>query len=309
MDLHAELLGVRMSRNRTPGEPGMLNEELSGEPDLLSWDGGRNPGFLELEEIEALEVEEEAKEAFVEHVDDALKLYLREIQKTKLLSADEEKALAARIDLGDQAARDLMIISNLRLVVSIAKRQINRGLPFLDLSSAFFLMDTIEDTATVSAATLFEDRNRFHQVFKCFETLSSSEQTILTLRFGLGDKDPQTLEAVGKRFGVSRERIRQIEKKALEKLKKSVETGPDPEPFPRQAFRGEKGSKKPHCYTLEFRNEVVKSLRAQGLTQEAGAKKFAVPKGTLSVWMKTANPEFSVDTHYSAESSGILNPG
>jgi len=65
--------------------------------------------------------------------DDAIKLYLKEIQKTKLLTAEEERALARRIDSGDMAARDHMIESNLRLVVKIAKRYMNRGLPFLDL--------------------------------------------------------------------------------------------------------------------------------------------------------------------------------
>src|SRR6266702_2042799 len=79
------------------------------------------------------EVEEEIETPEIEHCDDAIKLYMRDIQKSKLLSADEEKELAARIDLGDKAARDKMIESNLRLVVKIAKRYINRGLPFLDL--------------------------------------------------------------------------------------------------------------------------------------------------------------------------------
>ncbi len=64
---------------------------------------------------------------------DAIKLYLRDIQKTTLLTAEEERALARRIDQGDMAARDRMIESNLRLVVKIAKRYMNRGLPFLDL--------------------------------------------------------------------------------------------------------------------------------------------------------------------------------
>ncbi|SRR6266567_564630 len=88
------------------------------------------PGAVEFEE----EIEdEEVKLPESEHFDDAIKLYLREIQKTKLLTADEERELAGRIAKGDKAARDKMIESNLRLVVKIAKRYINRGLPFLDL--------------------------------------------------------------------------------------------------------------------------------------------------------------------------------
>ena len=64
---------------------------------------------------------------------DAIKLYLKEIQKSKLLTAEDERELAGLIAEGDEAARARMIESNLRLVVKIAKRYMNRGLPFLDL--------------------------------------------------------------------------------------------------------------------------------------------------------------------------------
>ncbi|HJV64943.1 MAG TPA: sigma-70 family RNA polymerase sigma factor [Geomonas sp.] len=275
--------------------------------------------------------EEEIKPAAVEHYDDAIKLYLREIQKTKLLTAEEEKELAARIDLGDKAARDRMIVSNLRLVVNIAKRYLHRGLPFLDLIEEgnmglikavdrfkiskecrfstyatwwirqcieraivnqsrtirlpvhvcddinkmmrvtrdfvqkmnrepstkevadvlevnaayirrlmvlqkktfsmeqpigehnFLLIDTIEDTSTISPSLLLENLNKLEMISQWLETLSEGEKKILTLRFGLDDEDPQTLETIGKSFGVTRERIRQIETKSLNKLKKILE--------------------------------------------------------------------------------------
>jgi RNA polymerase primary sigma factor len=279
------------------------------------------------------EEQEEAKAAYDDHYDDAIKHYLREIQRTKLLTADEEKELAGRISRGDKAARDKMIESNLRLVVKIAKRYINRGLPFLDLieegnmglikaverfklskecrfstyatwwirqsieralvnqsrtirlpvhvsddinkmlrvtrnlvqqlnrepsvkevatelnvtpayvrrlmvllkktysierpmgeNNDYFLIDTIEDTSTISPATLVEDVNKYELVSKWFETLSDSEKKILSLRFGLDDKDPQTLDTIGQMFGVTRERIRQIEAKSLEKLRKIIES-------------------------------------------------------------------------------------
>jgi RNA polymerase primary sigma factor len=303
-------------------EHSMRAEEFpESEPDTL--------GFEEVEEEE----EEEIKVPEAEHFDDAIKLYLREIQKTKLLTADEEKDLASRIALGDRVARDKMIESNLRLVVKIAKRYINRGLPFLDLieegnmglikaverfqlskecrfstyatwwirqsieralvnqsrtirlpvhvsddinkmlrisrelmqkmnhepsvkevasemdvnptyvrrlmvllkktfsierpmgeNSDYFLLDTIEDTSTVSPADLLEEVNRYELVSAWFETLSDSEKQILTMRFGLDDKDPQTLDSIGRSFGVTRERIRQIEAKSLERLRKMVDS-------------------------------------------------------------------------------------
>lgn len=268
-----------------------------------------------------------------EHFDDAIKLYLRDIQKTKLLTADDERELANRISDGDKAARDRMIESNLRLVVKIAKRYINRGLPFLDLieegnlglikaverfkiskecrfstyatwwirqsieralvnqsrtirlpvhvsddinkmlrvsrelmhklnrepsvkeistamnsnqnyvrrlmlllkktysierpmgeNSDYFLLDTIEDTSAVSPSELLENINRYEHVTEWFNELSENEKNILTLRFGLDDTESQTLDTIGKKFGVTRERIRQIEAKTIEKLRKVGES-------------------------------------------------------------------------------------
>jgi len=304
-----------------PDEPGLASD-VSDEPD---------PDALDFEE--EAEEEDEIKVPEVEHFDDAIKLYLREIQKTRLLTADEEKELAQRIAKGEKPARDKMIESNLRLVVKIAKRYINRGLPFLDLieegnlglikaverfklskecrfstyatwwirqsieralvnqsrtirlpvhvsddinkmlrvtrelvhrmnceptvkevaaemqvnstyvrrlmvllkktysierpmgeNNDYFLIDTIEDTSTVSPSELLEDLNKYDLIAAWFETLSDNEKRILTLRFGLDDKEPQTLDTIGRSFGVTRERIRQIEAKSLEKLKKMVES-------------------------------------------------------------------------------------
>ncbi len=317
-------------------------EPVEPEDDLLEGDAEAEPGPLDFAEAEAEEEaeeeEEEAEEvikkvAVEEHFDDAIKLYLREIQRTRLLTADEEKELAGRIANGEKAARDKMIESNLRLVVKIAKRYINRGLPFLDLieegnmglikaverfklskecrfstyatwwirqsieralvnqsrtirlpvhvsddinkmlrvtrelvqsmnrepsikevstalnvnpayvrrlmvllkktysierpmgeNNDYFLIDTIEDTSNVSPADLLEDLNKYELLAVWFETLSESEKKILTLRFGLDDKEPQTLDTIGRSFGVTRERIRQIEAKSLEKLRKIVES-------------------------------------------------------------------------------------
>lgn len=267
-----------------------------------------------------------------DHSDDAIKLYLKEIQKTTLLTAEQERELARGIAKGDMAARERMIESNLRLVVKIAKRYMNRGLPFLDLieegnmglikaverfklskecrfstyatwwirqsieralvnqsrtirlpvhvsddinklikisrelvqkskgeppieavaeamgvepayvrrlmvlvkktysiehpmgeNNDYSLMDTIEDTNCVDPSVLIEGLDKFAHVSEWLETLSENEREILTLRFGLDDREPQTLDTIGRRFGVTRERIRQIEAKSLEKLRKIME--------------------------------------------------------------------------------------
>jgi RNA polymerase primary sigma factor len=262
---------------------------------------------------------------------DAIKLYLKEIQKNKLLTAEDERELAELIAQGDNRARERMIESNLRLVVKIAKRYMNRGLPFLDLieegnlglikavekfkvskgcrfstyatwwirqsiersivnqsrtirlpvhvaddinklikvsrelsqslkrdpeieeiaaamgkdvssvrrmmllvkktysiehplgeGDDYSLIDTIEDTKLVDPETRIGNVDRFSRVAEWMDDLNDNEREILALRFGLNDNDPQTLDTIGRKFGVTRERIRQIEAKSLAKLKKTL---------------------------------------------------------------------------------------
>lgn len=274
---------------------------------------------LDAEEIPLVELE---------HYDDAIKIYLRDIQRTPLLNAETEKELARKVEKGDEAARAKMIESNLRLVVKIAKRYTNRGLPFLDLieegnlgliksverfnlskecrfstyatwwirqsieralinqsrtvrlpvhvsddigrmiritrklshelnrepsiqeiadamkvkiqfvrrlmtllkhtcsieapigdGNDFSLIDTIVDDSITAPTEQIENINIYELISKHFSKLSEHEQKILTLRFGLDDNDPQTLDVIGQMFGVTRERIRQIEAKSLAKLR------------------------------------------------------------------------------------------
>lgn len=298
------------------------------EPDMVKVEDETEPDALFSEE----DGDDDVKVPEVEHFDDAIKLYLREIQKRKLLTADEERELAVRIAKGDKSARDRMIESNLRLVVKIAKRHANRGLPLLDLieegnlglikavdrfkiskecrfstyatwwirqsieraiinqsrtvrlpvhiaddvnkmfrctrelvrklnrepsarevaekmevdiahvrrlmvlekkiysieqhmgeENDFSLLDTMEDTSSVSAAELIENLNKYEVVAPMFETLPDNEKNILSLRFGLDDQEPQTLDTIGRIYGVTRERIRQIEARALERLRTRLE--------------------------------------------------------------------------------------
>ena len=278
------------------------------------------------------DIEDAATIAYVDDdiSDDSVRLYLREIGKIPLLSADEELALAKRVVAGDKDAKDKMAEANMRLVVSIAKRYVGRGLDLLDLiqegntgllravekfdpdkgfkfstyatwwirqaitraiadqartiripvhmvetinkllrtqrrltqelnrepsneeiaqameievdkvehimkikqdissldasirddEEDSVLADFIEDEDTISPEESATSQLLKEQVKDMLGALTEREQKILKLRFGLEDGKSHTLEEVGQEFSVTRERIRQIEAKALAKLRK-----------------------------------------------------------------------------------------
>ncbi|NMW84201.1 RNA polymerase sigma factor RpoD [Peptoniphilus sp. AGMB00490] len=261
-------------------------------------------------------------------VDDPVRMYLKEIGKISLLTADEEVEIAKRMEAGDELAKKELAEANLRLVVSIAKRYVGRGMSFLDLiqegnlglmkavdkfdyTKGFkfstyatwwirqaitraiadqartiripvHMVETINKLVRVQrqlvqdlgrdplpeeiAAEMNLDVDRVREIQKIaqepvsletpigeeedshlgdfipddeilspqdaatftllkeqlntvLETLTDREKKVLTLRFGLDDGRARTLEEVGKEFDVTRERIRQIEAKALRKLR------------------------------------------------------------------------------------------
>ena len=261
-------------------------------------------------------------------IEDPVRMYLKEIGKVPLLSAEEEIELAKRMELGDQEAKKRLAEANLRLVVSIAKRYVGRGMLFLDLIQEgnlglikavekfdyrkgykfstyatwwirqaitraiadqartiripVHMVETINKLIRVSRQLLQElgreptpeeiaaemnmpvDRVREilkisqepvsletpigeeedshlgdfiqddnvpvpaeaaaqtllkEQLDEVLSTLTEREQKVLRLRFGMSDGRARTLEEVGKEFDVTRERIRQIEAKALRKLR------------------------------------------------------------------------------------------
>ena len=262
------------------------------------------------------------------NVDDPVRMYLKEIGKVPLLTMEEEIELAKRMELGDEDARKKLAESNLRLVVSIAKRYMGRGMQFLDLIqegnlglikavekfeykkgykfstyATWWIRQAITRAIADQARTIripvhmVETINRLvrtqrqlvqvlgrepspeeiakemnipvervreimkismdpvsletpigeeedshlgdfiqdeqiavpadaatytllkEQLTEVLDTLSEREQKVLRLRFGLDDGKAKTLEEVGRDFNVTRERIRQIEAKALRKLR------------------------------------------------------------------------------------------
>lgn len=289
--------------------------------------------LIETESQSEISVKElEDNENMMAGLPDAVQVYLKDIGKTDLLSSDEEKELARRIEKGDEEARRKFISANLRLVVSIAKRYVNRSpnLGILDLISEgniglsravdkfdyrrgfkfstyahwwirqaitraladqsrtiripVHMVETISkytqakrrlfqelgreplaeeiaiemgvplekihhiqkisqdvvsletplgddrDDDSVLAEFIPDDRNLTpsqvanqallkEKIKEVLTDLTPREQKILRLRFGLEDGVTHTLEEVGKEFGVTRERIRQIEAKALNRIK------------------------------------------------------------------------------------------
>ncbi|MBO5362942.1 MAG: RNA polymerase sigma factor RpoD, partial [Clostridia bacterium] len=261
-------------------------------------------------------------------LDDPVKLYLKDIGHVPLLSADEEVELAKRMQDGDESAKKRLSEANLRLVVSIAKRFVGRGMLFLDLiqegnlglmkavekfdyqrgfkfstyatwwirqaitraiadqartiripvhmvetinkltrvqrvllqelgreptpaeiaekmgvteervceiqkiaqdpvsletpigeEEDSHLGDFIEDEKTLTPSDSVTFTMLKEQLLSVLDTLTPREEKVLRLRYGIDDGKPRTLEEVGKEFNVTRERIRQIEAKALRKLR------------------------------------------------------------------------------------------
>ncbi len=275
---------------------------------------------------EELAQAEKASDSFV--MEDSLGIYLKETGCYALLTPEQESDLTRRVVLGDKAAKEAMIQANLRLVVSLAKRYLNRGLPFSDLiqEGNIGLMKAVEkfnpefgykfstyatwwirqsitraiadqallirlpvhmaesvskvrraarsltmtlgrepspeeiaddlgweigriesilqlntDTISLDAPAVEEGDSRigefipdagaenpesaaedaalYHDLRKALSSLTDREQKVIELRFGLKDGRQRTLEEVGEEFHVTRERIRQIEAKALRKLR------------------------------------------------------------------------------------------
>ena len=297
------------------------DEDLEIDPEL----------FLEEEDLEEEEIDVDHLELSMPegvNIEDPVRMYLKEIGKVPLLTPEEEIDLAKRMEMGDESAKKRLAEANLRLVVSIAKRYVGRGMQFLDLiqegnlglikavekydySKGFkfstyatwwirqaitraiadqartiripvHMIETINklmrvqkqlvqeygreptpeeiaeeihlpvervrsvlkmaqqpislqapvgDSDDTSFGDFIEDKaaeNPMEEASFSFlkekikdvlDTLTDREREVIEQRFGLRDGSPRTLEEVGRQFSVTRERIRQIEAKALRKLR------------------------------------------------------------------------------------------
>jgi RNA polymerase primary sigma factor len=290
-------------------------------------------GIIRELEARGFEVSEDDREttaaplaAPVETTTDALQLFLRETGRHLLLTAAQEVELAKRVERGDMEAKQRMVEANLRLVISIAKRSRNQGLPFLDLIqegtlgliravekfdwrrgykfstyATWWIRQAVTRAVAEKARTIRmpvhiverlqkmnrAERNlptqlgrepsleeiaeeaslpieqarqvraaarpatsldqpvgdqgdavvgdflageellpdeqvelslRSHALQQALAALSERERQVLVLRYGLDDDEPKTLEEIGRRFGLTRERIRQIQVEALRRL-------------------------------------------------------------------------------------------
>ena len=221
----------------------LQDDEIDEEPDVE-----------DLKEVENLKLDEITDTSYEGiNVDDPVRMYLREIGRIPLLTYDEELELAKKVLKGDEEAKQKLAESNLRLVVSIAKKYVGRGMLFLDLiqEGNMGLIKAVEKVAEiqkiaqdpVSLETPIGEEDDSHlgdfiqdddspapqdsaaytmlreQLEEVMGTLTPREAKVLKLRFGLEDGKSRTLEEVGREFKVTRERIRQIEAKALRKLR------------------------------------------------------------------------------------------
>ena len=307
-------------------------EELFSEPAVLDIDFDEEPSDEELK-LEEVDVENLTDDLSLENIslDDPVKVYLREIGRVPLLSSEEEISLAMKISEGDEYAKQRLTEANLRLVVSIAKKYVGRGMYFLDLiqegnvglikavdkfdyTKGFkfstyatwwirqaitraiadqartiripvHMVETINRLKKIQSQLLHENGyepseeviaekmglpvERVREIMRVAQepvsmetpigpeedsrlmdfikdeealapdeaalktitnedidsvlhTLTPREEAVIRLRFGLKDGRCHTLEEVGMEFDVTRERIRQIEAKALRKLRHPV---------------------------------------------------------------------------------------
>src|SRR5439155_138045 len=145
---------------------------------------------------------------------DSLRLYLRSIGRVDLLTAPEEIERAKRIERRDIATK--------RHIVRVAQMPISLEKPVGDEEESE-LGDFVADDRTEEPFDTATERLQREDIQKALDALPERERQVIELRYGLRGHEPLTLEEVGRAFGVTRERIRQIENNTLKKLKQLPE--------------------------------------------------------------------------------------
>ncbi len=336
MEITEKLLENLLEQLKQDGQTRVSYDEIEAKLESMDISADQNAEiyrYLENNGIEIVDAYEKNENELYKAVadvalDDPVKMYLKDIGKVPLLSAEEEAALAEKMLSGDEEAKRKLSEANLRLVVSIAKRYVGRGMLFLDLISEgnlglmkavekfdytkgfkfstyatwwirqaitraiadqartiripvhmvetinrqvraqralvqelgreptpeeiarymgispekvveiqkiaqdpvsletpigeeedSHLVDFIEDNKAVAPSDVAAQTMLREQLFKALDKLTPREQKVIRLRYGLEDGKQRTLDEVGREFNVTRERIRQVEAKALRKLR------------------------------------------------------------------------------------------
>ena len=150
-------------------------------------------------------------------IERALANYSRTIRLPVHISSDLNRFAWVAKSLLQELARDPTdeeIAERMKVTVEYVQKL--RGI----VKKTYPINGSLRDEHSDELFGLFEDIERSNQVSSWLELLTNVERTVIIFRFGLNDEDTLTLESIGKRFGVTRERIRQIEAKAIEKLRK-----------------------------------------------------------------------------------------
>src|SRR5207237_181950 len=164
-------------------------------------------------------------------VQSPLETYLREINETALLSASEARELARKIEDGDREARDRgrpptheEIAKSLNLpkkklaIIKKAIRVYNAAPQTDQADTGWSLDEMVMDGHSKSPDMEMVEADDLHHVLDLLDKMDKREATVLRMRFGLDDDQPKTLKEIGECLGLTRERVRQIESEALNKL-------------------------------------------------------------------------------------------
>jgi len=218
----------------------------ANEVDSLDFDSIENTEEEKSSAASTKSSETKSEQVSAKHLD-ATQIYLNEIGFSPLLSAQEEVKFAREAIAGSVASRERMIVSNLRLVVKIARRYNNRGLALLDLIeegnlgliravekfdpergfrfstyATWWIRQTIERALMNQTRTIrlpIHVVKELNFIVEWLGVLNEKQKEVLSRRFGLLGHEPATLEEVGSEIGLTRERVRQIQVEALKRLK------------------------------------------------------------------------------------------